>query len=100
MKKILVTLKQKWAEYLLEILVIVIGILAAFTLSSWNEERISGEKEKTILLSIQSEFEKNQKQLEKVIIDHRGIADGCKSFVNLCKPNPEIVSEDSLRKLI
>lgn len=57
MKKILETLKRKWAEYLLEILVIVIGILVAFTLNNWNEKR------KTEVLEIQF-----LKRLEKDLI--------------------------------
>ena len=50
MKKILKTLKEKWAEYILEILVIIIGIIAAFMLNSWHEDR-KDHKEETIILT-------------------------------------------------
>ena len=39
MKKIIEVLRTKWAEYTVEIFVIVFGILIAFSLNTWNESR-------------------------------------------------------------
>jgi len=64
MKKILETLKIKWAEYLLEILVITLGILLAFGLNSWNEWKKERKKEREILIDMAENLETNIKALE------------------------------------
>jgi len=64
MKKILETLKLKWAEYLLEILVIIIGILLAFMLNDWNDSRKQKMLEIELLHTIKSDLESALEELE------------------------------------
>lgn len=62
MKKILQTIDQKWAEYLLEMTVIVIGIIGAFALNNWNEGRSNSDFEMNALIGLKEEFELNRKR--------------------------------------
>jgi hypothetical protein len=64
MKRIFTTLKKKWAEYLLEIMVITIGILGAFGLNSWNDGNKSRQEEQLILRGLQAEFQQNLAELQ------------------------------------
>ena len=56
---------MKYARYAIgEIVLVVIGILIALQINTWNEDRKSKFEEKRILEGIYVEFEKNQQMLE------------------------------------
>jgi len=67
MKRILSTLTQKWPEYLLETAVITLGILAAFALNNWNENRKDRIQETAILGQLKTEFNSNLAQIDEKI---------------------------------
>ncbi len=56
MKRILSTLKEKWPEYFLEILVLIIGIYGAFELANYGENRNRKRAELEILKGCKTEL--------------------------------------------
>jgi hypothetical protein len=59
MKRILSTLKEKWPEYFLEILVLIIGIYGAFELANYGETRNRKKAELEILKGCKTELIKD-----------------------------------------
>ena len=94
MKKILETLERKWAEYLLEMIVITFGILVAYALTNWNEERKEEIFERKVLNELHISLQRNINALNRGIDWNQDAIESCsiilKHFEN------ELAYEDSL----
>lgn len=99
MKRIFNTVKQKWPEYFLEILVIVIGIYGAFALDNWNEDRQNNKIRKQLENSLLTEFQSNLTQLNTAINYHQMAKESTAKLLFLIK-NDTSLPEDSIRFLI
>ncbi len=56
MNKILNHLKENWIRYGFETLVVTVGILGAFMLNNWNQNRIKLKEEQHLLVAISDEM--------------------------------------------
>jgi len=100
MKRILYTLNEKWPEYLLEIMVLIIGIYGAFAVDNWNDERKSNESEKRFLVNLKSEIIANQLSLEDNINWHKTIYDHIVRFMDLTGPDANTIDQSTFDSLI
>lgn len=82
MKRILNTLAQKWPEYILEILVITIGIIGAFALNNWNEDRLNSVKERELLTDLRKGAELNLLSLESYQLENQQNIRSCEIILN------------------
>lgn len=99
MKRILNTISQKWPEYLLEILVITIGILGAFGLNNWNEFRKTSLREADILEEINYEFKENLEEYYQTKKNHQQAAENGQWLLNHY-PYFDTISSDSIASRI
>lgn len=83
MKKTIELLKSKWREYLIEIVVIIVGILLAIALNNWNEERKNRQKEKVLIKQIHKEFLLNKKQIQHVLEKNQEMIDKCDGIIQM-----------------
>jgi len=71
MKKILEHLKENWIRHGFETLVVTVGILGAFMLNNWNEERKNRIKERILLTNLVENIQTNIDLIREDISRHQ-----------------------------
>lgn len=88
MKKILAHIKSEWYRYIIEILVVVIGIMVAFSLESWqNRKKDSKERQELYGDFIQ--------ELEKDLVEIKGNIEFNQRFLSMYERASEIILNDN-----
>ena len=64
MRKIIKHLQEEWFRYGAETLVVIIGVLIAFSLNNWNERLKDRKKEQVYLTSLRNDMMSNKSSLQ------------------------------------
>jgi|GEM_PF-2583843 len=84
MKKLIDHLKAEWYKYLLEILVLIIGIYGAFALENWNEDRKENIATRILAISLIEDLQKDVSFLERTLTWSHNKLKSCDSILTLC----------------
>lgn len=67
MKTVVKNLRKNWITYGFETLVVVVGILVAFALNNWNENRKDRKREQSLIQEIYRDLKTNRSELQNNI---------------------------------
>ncbi len=91
-------LQEKWAEYVVEMFVIVFSISASFALDEWKDARGKRELEQTYLRGLQNDLEADSVHLTEVITETNLVVGRARNLLAANRPEtaPESVLNDLL----
>lgn len=96
--------ENRFSKYLLyaigEIVLVVVGILIALQINTWNENRINNNKETAIVSDLNQEFQKNKAKLDSTIAYHQNILGAISEVMRLIGEPEELVLEHNTDSLI
>jgi hypothetical protein len=75
-----------------EIILVVIGILIALQINTWNQQRIENKQELELLKALKDEFEYNLREVNETIKVNKKATESCVALTNL-------IRADSLREV-
>lgn len=72
---------QNWVAVVLDFFIVVVGIFVGLQVDNWNQWRIDRADEKTLLLSLSTDFARNDALLAEVKQNHRLVANAGQAII-------------------
>ncbi|WP_243471147.1 DUF6090 family protein [Winogradskyella sp. MH6] len=92
---------SKYLKYAIgEIILVVIGILLALQINSWNQQRIEDKKEVELLSDLKSEFQYNLTELEESIKINKKVSQSCIELTEIIRSNTIGKNSDKVDELL
>jgi hypothetical protein len=91
----------KYFKYAIgEIILVVIGILIALQINTWNQNRIDKNEEQEIITKLHNNFKVNKKSLKQFIIENNNEIDAQIALINLIGTSREELLKHNLDSLL
>jgi hypothetical protein len=81
--------KEKWPEYLVEIIVIILGITISFSLDEWKEQNRKKELEQVYLKSLHSDLTQDIRNLKRTIEETQLVIQQAQMLLTLAEQSPK-----------
>lgn len=96
--------ENRVSKYLLyaigEIILVVVGILLALQINSWNQQRINNNKEIELLVDLKAEFQYNLTELEESININKKVSQSCIELTEIIRANTIAKKRDKVDELL
>jgi predicted small secreted protein len=91
---------SKYFKYAIgEIILVVIGILIALQINTWNQKRIDKNQEREVITKLHKDFKENKKNLKGFIISNKNEMNANKELMNLIGASKEELIKHNLDSL-
>ena len=100
MKTIFSTLREHWARYLLEAIVITFSIIGAFVLDNWKERRQDLKEEQVILKGLREEFQENLQEVSRNIALNESVISSVYDMIDLIRGKDWYKDPDRVDSLV
>lgn len=88
--KVLQLIREKWPEYVLEVVVIIFSITISFAFDEWKDERHKRELEQTYLKGLYSDIQTDISQLGEVIAETKQVVQIATKLTTVTPQSPTI----------